>query len=277
MREHFTDDLYWLQFDLLAAEPTITHGVFSRQGGVSQPPFLGLNAGSGVGDDQDAVTENRRRIVAALPGHPTLVTVHPVHSNQVIEILPEAVQEGPALTRLIPGRADAMITRARGIGLFWAYADCAPILLVDREHDAIALVHAGWRGTSQAVVAAAMSAMTTHYGTRPNALIVGLGPTIGACCYEVDGPVSQAFAAHPFALEHAAFSTITVTDESDTRKQSLRLDVLESNYRQLRALDIPSNQIERCDLCTGCHTDLFFSFRKEHRQTGRHAVVIALR
>lgn len=277
LREHEHDGLRWYQFEIFAGfADRIAHGVFTRQGGVSAAPYDGLNAGLTVGDDRLAVAENRRRVVAALPGHPMLITAHPVHGSDVVAIAADG-HETDTDTRFVATKADAMHTRERGLGLFWAYADCTPILLFDPQHDAIALVHAGWRGTAAAVAIAAIQAMHDSYSTRPSDLHVGLGPTIGPCCYEVDDPIQAAFAAHPVARDHAVFTTTTLADAVGEIHTSLRLDLLASNLRQLLAVGIPASQIETFDLCTGCHLDLFYSHRKERGKTGRHAVVIARR
>ena len=278
MREHLNGEIRWFQFEQFAGlDELMTHGIFARQGGVSAAPYATLNGGLSVGDDPALVAENRARVVATLPDHPPLVTAHPVHGTNVVELRDEDVADPAALALRIATKADAMITQVRGIGLFWAYADCTPILLVDPAHQAIALVHAGWRGTSGAVVVAALDAMSEHYGSRPNAVWAGIGPSIGPCCYEVDEPVQAAFAANPIASQHTFFSTVMVPDGIGDQRPSLRLDVAASNLAQLLASGIHPDHIEQSEYCTGCRTDLFFSHRIEKGRTGRFAVVIALR
>jgi YfiH family protein len=278
VRQHTNGNIIWFQFDLFAAfDGLITHGVFARQGGVSAPPYATLNGGLSVGDDPARVAENRTRIVATLNGQPHLVTAHPVHGANVVEVMPEDIAEETAFTRRIYTKADAMITRARGAGLFWAYADCTPILIVDPLHEAIALVHAGWRGTSGAVAVNALDAMRECYGTRPDEVFVGIAPSIGPCCYEVDEPMRAAFVAHPLAARYAFFSEIIVPTGDGDMRPSLRLDVAACNRAQLLASGVRAERIEQSDLCTGCRRDLFFSHRMENGKTGRFAVVIALR
>ena len=278
VRQHTNDASVWFQFASFAGlDHLITHGVFSRQGGVSEAPYASLNGGLSVGDDPARVMENRARVVATLPGHPPLVTAHPIHGTHVIEIRPEDVESSATLTTRMAAKADAMITRVRNIGLFWAYADCTPILIVDPAHAAIALVHAGWRGTSGAVAVAALTAMGQHYGTRPDEVHIGVGPSIGPCCYEVDEPVRAAFAAHPLASQHTFFSTSMVPDDRGDQRPSLRVDVAASNRAQLMASGVRDERIEMSEFCTGCRRDLFFSHRMENNRTGRFAVVVALR
>jgi YfiH family protein len=278
VQQHTNGDITWFQFAHFAElAPMVTHGIFARQGGVSAAPYATLNCGLSVGDDPTHVAENRARVVATLPDHLPLVTAHPIHGTNVVEVLPANIVDPAALSSHVGVKADAMITQARGIGLFWAYADCTPILIVDPAHEAIALVHAGWRGTSGAVVVNALHALHEHYGTQPDAVYVGIGPSIGPCCYEVDEPVRAAFDAHPIARQHTFFSTVMVQDDHGDERPSLRLDVAAANYAQLRASGVRADHIEQSDLCTGHRRDLFFSHRMEHSHTGRFAVVIGLR
>jgi polyphenol oxidase len=165
-----------------------------------------------------------------------------------------------------------MLTDIPGFALCWAYGDCAPILLYDPHHGAIALVHAGWRGTAAGIVPIMVRAITERYGTKPSELYAGLGPAIGACCYEVSESVRAAFAAHPLAWECARFEE----RRTDSGVQQY-LDVAGSNYGQLLAAGLAPVHIEACGECTGCRTDLFYSHRREPWPSGRFAVALGLR
>ncbi|HEV8191014.1 MAG TPA: polyphenol oxidase family protein [Ktedonobacterales bacterium] len=270
-------DIVWFQFASLSAQDDlVTHGVFARHGGASAAPLESLNAGPTTPDDPAARSENYRRIGAALPGHPLLVGTKPLQGTTVREVVAADVraQEPPAV--ILPGGGDAFITQVHGIGLFWAVADCSAILLVDRAHRAIGLAHAGWRGTSGAILRNTLDAMRARYGTEPADLLAAIAPTIGPCCYEVDEPVRQAFASDPLTQRAARFSTITVPAEDGGERESLRLDLAASNRAQMLELGIPEAQIETSDLCPGSHTEIFFSHRMEGGRTGRFAVVLGL-
>ena len=270
-------EIVWFQFASLNAQADlVTHGVFGRHGGASVAPFTSLNAGPMTPDDPAALAENYRRIRATLPGHPLLVGTRPLQGTTVREVVAADVREYEPPVAILPGGCDALITRVRGIGLFWAVADCTAIMLVDRAHRAIGLTHAGWCGTSGAILRNTLEAMHTHYGTRPADLLAAIAPTIGPCCYEVDEPVRQAFAGDPLAERTAHFSTVTVPAEEGGVRASLRLDLAASNYAQLRDLGVPAAQIETSEMCPGSNTDLFFSHRMEGGRTGRFAVVLGL-
>ncbi len=278
MIERQTDHCEYLQFEQLAQVPELVHAVFTRRRGFSHAPFAGLNASSATGDDHTAVARNQAAIVSAL--RLPLVAVKPVHGGDVTLVRRETSVERsadwlePFRGRLRTMEADAMLANQPGFALCWAYGDCAPILLYDPEHTACALVHAGWRGTAVGVVLQAIQAMQEHFGSRPFELLAGIGPAIGACCYEVDEKVREAFATHPLAWECAEF---VERESTSSRATGLFLDIAASNYRQLVATGIPREHIDDSGYCTGCRTDLFYSHRREPWPSGRFAVAIGLR
>jgi polyphenol oxidase len=282
--QRYAERCEYLHFERLAAAPNLVHGVFTRRGGYSTGPFAGLNLSFTTGDVPTNVQRNRDAVVAAL-GLP-LVGARPVHGADIV-VVERGVGEGAGnhdgladrdtwvgtvRDRLKRIEADAMLTDVPGFALCWAYGDCAPILLYDPRQRAIALVHAGWRGTAAGIVPIAVRAMTERYGTRPSELYAGVGPAIGACCYEVSESVRATFATHPLAWECARF------EERRTESSvHLYLDVAASNYEQLLAAGLAPAHIEACGECTGCRTDLFYSHRREPWPSGRFAVALGLR
>jgi len=158
----------------------IRHGFFTRDGGVSDGIFASLNCGLGSSDDAAKVTENRCRAMAALALPPErLATCHQVHS-------PTAVVVDAPWPRAERPRADAMVTRRRGVALGILTADCAPVLFADAESGVIGAAHAGWRGAFSGVLEAAVAAMV-GLGAAPERICAGIGPCIGQPSYEV-GP-----------------------------------------------------------------------------------------
>jgi len=240
-------------------------------------PFAGLNASSVTGDNAAAVQRNKAAIISNL-GLP-LVATRPVHGAQIAIVQREREAEWsaqwwePLQARLRTIEADAMLAHQPGFALCWAYGDCAPILLYDPEHSAFALLHAGWRGTAAGVVPQAVQAMAAHYGSRPMALLAGIGPAIGSCCYEVSEAVRDLFAQHPLAFECAEF---VEREPGSSKSSGLFLDIAVSNYRQLLAMGIGPEHIDNSGYCTGCRTDLFYSHRGEPWPSGRFAVAIGM-
>lgn len=155
-------------FDTLATEDGVLHAVFTRQGGVSAPPYASLNASSSIGDDPAAVRQNRDRVLAALGrSRAGLVMAGLVHGVDVARV--DAATPGQALEgggRYIP-HVDALVTDDPAVTLLVTAADCAQVFLIDPQRRAVALAHAGWRGTAAGVLATTVRAMRVHFGSDP--------------------------------------------------------------------------------------------------------------
>lgn len=164
----------------LFATPVLRHGFFAREGGVSTGIYASLNCSLSSGDDLAAVAENRRRALAALGlGAGALATVHQVHSADVVIVDEPWPQDARP-------RADAMLTKRKGLALGILTADCAPVLFADERAGIVAAAHAGWRGAVSGVIEATVAAMLRE-GASLNRLIAAVGPCIGFGSYEV-GP-----------------------------------------------------------------------------------------
>jgi len=163
----------------------VPHGFMTRRGGVSLPPVGSLNCGFGAGDDPAAVAENRRRAAeAVLPGG-VLVGVHQVHSADVV-----AVAEAWGDDARPP--ADALVTDRPGLLLGVLTADCAPVLLADREAGVVGAAHAGWKGAHGGVIANTVTAMET-LGARRERIAGAVGPCIAQSSYEVSDSFRDQF------------------------------------------------------------------------------------
>jgi hypothetical protein len=161
------------------------------------------------------------------------------------------------------GDADVLVTTERGAPLAVFAADCVAITLVDPVAPALALVHAGWRGTAKGAVQAALGALVER-GARRERIHAAIAPAIGACCYEVDAPVVEAF-----TRTYGAAARRWMTPG---RAGHVMLDLVRANDEILRAAGV--ERIEASGLCTACRTDLLYSYRKGHR--GRLVIVAAL-
>ena len=164
----------------------VAHGFLGRRGGVSGGVCAGLNVGLGSGDDREAIAENRRRAVAAVAPKATLVTLHQVHSPDVVYV----TEPWPDDAR---PRADAMVTDRPGLVLGILTADCAPVLLADREAGVVAAAHAGWKGALGGVVGATVAEME-RLGAARSRIAAAVGPCIARRSYEVDEGFLRRFA-----------------------------------------------------------------------------------
>ncbi|MCD4686644.1 MAG: peptidoglycan editing factor PgeF [Anaerolineae bacterium] len=252
-------DIVYYRFDQWA-NATLTHGVFTRRGGVSNAPWASFNLGGTVGDDLAAVRENHRRMYAVLDLDASRAcTVWQVHSADTV------VVHNPVQHRRWLARADGMVTNRPGVPLTMRFADCTPILLHDPVRHVIGIAHAGWRGTVLGAGVSILHTMTAAFGTQPADVQTGIGPSIGPDHYQVG---EEVVAAVQEVFGHAD-SLITRAADG-----SAYLNLWTANRLALERAGV--TQIEVAELCTATRTDEFYSHRAENGRTGRFGAVIAL-
>ena len=167
--------------------PGLTHGFFTRRGGVSQGVYASLNVGVGSRDAPEAVMENRAYVAAALGVDPErLAAPFQIHSPDAIAIS----ESWPPGAR---PRCDALVTATPRLALGVTGADCGMILFADRRAQVIGAAHAGWKGALAGVVEATVAAME-GLGARRGDVVAALGPCIGHESYEVGPEFVAAFA-----------------------------------------------------------------------------------
>lgn len=167
-----------LQAKTLSAQPGIRHGFFTREGGVSEGIYASLNGGTGSSDVPKRVVENRKRMATALgcaPDH--FLTAYQIHSPEVV------IAEGAWPQDQRP-KADAIVTKVKGLAIGVTTADCGPLLLADAKARIIGAAHAGWRGAVTGVIEAAIAAME-KLGAHKSDIVIALGPMISQKNYEV--------------------------------------------------------------------------------------------
>ena len=297
----------WLQCEPLAEVPWLVHAFGTRKGAALGPRPAGQDSASGATHAADA--QKLRPFFQALgAGEFSIATLRQTHSAIVYCASPGAgstpVQyqlagnpnpdsSHPPRTRL----GDGLITDRAGILLGIRVADCVPVLLVDRERRAVAAVHAGWRGALSRVVEKAAGEMWRMFNSRPENLLVAVGPSIRKCCYEVGQEVVDAFSG-AFPDGEKFFHKIAATPEEmrmALRYQTLftlqappghkmedsfakvHLDLAAAVRSQLENAGVPGHQIYVADYCTACRTDLFCSYRKESALAGRMVAVVGMR
>lgn len=251
--------LRFLQLESLSAAE-VDHGIFTRRGGVSQGPWASLNVGLTVGDEQERVLENRRRLLRGLGRSPgSTYDVWQVHSAEIHHALEP--RHGPPYPK-----ADGIVTANPQVTLFLRFADCLPILLYDPDQPAIGLVHAGWKGTVRGAAKAGVEAMTKSFGSRPERILACLGPCIQQHHYPVGSEVVTALRA---SLGEAAEAHL------EANNGQVHLDLRSANAWLLRSAGV--HQIEASELCTACDLRDWYSHRGEGERTGRFGAAIGLR
>jgi polyphenol oxidase len=221
----------------------LAHGFYGRIGGVSCGPFATLNFSYFVGDDAESVDRNWSVARQAMPSGARIARLNQVHGATVQTVGADfsgARSEG-----------DGLVTDSPAIMLTILTADCVPVLMVDAERRVVAALHAGWRGTLAGIAAAGVSAMAAM-GARPERIGAALGPSIGACCFEVDQDLAARFGVRFAGAERHS-----------------RAGRAGKAYLNLRGLI--RDELQRCGLepgaiasvgpCTRCGNDRYFSRR----------------
>lgn len=233
--------------EIIAAEST-------RNGGVSQAPYASLNLGLSTDDDEKAVLENRRLFFQSLGVAPEqIASAYQVHGCEVKQVETPGRWEG----------FDALITNRKGIYLTVTVADCTPILIYDPKNQAVAAIHAGWRGTALRIIHHTLSRMEEVFDTNPGDCWAYIGTCIDECSYEVDADVADHFQSR--------------YKRWDEERKKFFLNLKKANKDQLLALGLPAAHIEISPYSTVLNNEHYFSYRKEKGQTGRMLNLIGLK
>ena len=227
-----------LQLDNLSALPAIRHGFATRRG--------------------------RLEDVVAVP----IARLQQVHAAEVLVLPGDDTERRPFFEPRFSDRpaADALVAASSGVGLAVSVADCLPLLIADPATGAIGAVHAGWRGLAGGVIENAVGALASHYGSEPVDLVVGIGPAIGPCCFEVGDEVIAAFEARGFGDE------IRVDGPPTPRPYA---DLGAVAHAVLGRLGVEPDNVADAALCTKCHSDWLWSYRQDGELAGRMSCGIA--
>jgi hypothetical protein len=258
----------YLTCKLLDRLDFLLHGFSTRQGGVSREPYDTLNLHAGIGDEEQNVIQNRKLFCQALGiDAQQLFGVKQVHGNRVLVVDEQLVAQGRKGRIAGPVLADALITGQPEVALTVLTADCLPIIIVAPRNKAVAMVHAGWRGTCQGIAPLALTRLTECFGGSPAECMVGMGPCIGGCCYEVGRDVVNMFSRN--------FSDWQ--DYCNNENGKWKLDLIEANRSQLLDAGVQPENISAVGWCTACNPGYFFSYRKAPQATGRMMSLVMLK
>ena len=232
---------------LIAAEST-------RHGGVSPVPFASLNLGINTDDDPANIDENRQRFFHRIGADGFgFVSSHQVHGTEVLNAVEAGRFDG----------YDALITNRPGLLVGVTVADCVPILIYDAEHQVVAAIHAGWRGTVGGIVTKTLVMMRQQFGTAGAHCYAYVGTCIDETTFEVGEEVAKQFAP--------AFVRV------DPRSQTTCANLKAANTHLLTDFGIPPAQIDVSVFSTVLNNNDYFSYRAEGGQTGRMLAVVGIR
>ncbi|HEX2292167.1 MAG TPA: polyphenol oxidase family protein [Gaiellaceae bacterium] len=222
----------------------------TRVGGVSDGPYESLNLGVLTDDEPERVLENRRRLAARVGIDPERARMAwQQHSGVVRRASPEGI-----LTRKRHEACDGWWSDEPGQGMLLLTADCVPVAIArtNGAAPALAVLHVGWRGLLGGIVENGVRAL------GEGRLAAAVGPGIGPCCYEVGPEVAEPFAAR--------FGGGVLRGRNLDLWRAVELALGEAGV----------DDVERTDLCTSCHPQLFFSHRRDRGVTGRQGVIAAV-
>jgi YfiH family protein len=223
----------------------------TRVGGVSEGPYESLNLGILTGDVPERVVENRRRLADGVGIDPDRARMAwQRHSREVLKAEAEGI--------LTPGTrhaaCDGFWSDEPGQGMMLVTADCLPVAIARTNGDrpALAVLHVGWQGLLAGIVTSGVQAL------GEGRLAAAIGPGIGPCCYEVGPDVAEPY--------EARFGREVLSDG--------KLDLWRATELALNEAGVGA--VERTDLCSFCHPELFFSHRRDRGTTGRQGVIAAV-
>ena len=234
------------------------HGFLGRAGGVSEGVYAGLNIGLGSDDDRGAIFENRRRATEGVLAGSELITVHQVHSADVVTVT------GPLPLEQRP-QADAMVTNRSDLLLGILTADCVPVLFHDPKANVVGAAHAGWKGALAGVTDNVITAMQ-ELGADRDHIASAIGPCIAQASYEVDAGFHETF--------------LNADTDNDRffvagKPNHFQFDIEAYVAARLQAAGI--SQIDKLGLDTYAHENRYFSYRRScHRGEAGYGRQISL-
>lgn len=161
--------------------------------------------------------------------------------------------------------ADGLITDLPNIVLATYHADCVPIYFLDRGKKVVGIAHGGWRGTFENISGKMIDLLRNKYNSNSKDILIGIGPSIGPCCYEIGKDLGE-----KFSERYKRFPDIII------RNRKIFLDLWKINFMQIVEMGIPKENIILSNICTSCKIDKFYSYRKERGTSNRMVAAIGL-
>ncbi len=262
-------------FENLSAYENLVHGFSTRLGGVSSPPYDEMNLGFGRGDSRENVENNYRLLAEALKiKAEDMVLSSQVHLTRIREVGLDNRGEGIFMPRSDKDY-DGMMTDIRGVFLVTFYADCVPLFFYDRKLEVTALSHAGWKGSLNNMTGKTIEALAGTYGSRPEDILMGIGPSIASCCYEVGEEVASRFEVLPREIIDGNINLKPALKDPSLIKSFLNLQ--DMNKRMAIRAGIPQENIEIAGICTSCNQEKFFSHRVHGDARGSLVALMGIR
>lgn len=262
-------DIVVLKFELFENMDFLDHCFTSKIGGNSKGPFESLNMGMNTGDDIDTIKSNYEKVGKEIFGSELrdFVLSNQVHKTDIAVVRGEDRGNGVTTPQKY-AEIDGLVTDTAGPILSTVYADCTPLFFSDSSKRVVGVAHAGWKGTVGKIGAKMVEIMKSEFGSDPRDIAVGIGPTIGPCCYKVKEDVAEQFKGN-----FSDYSKILKQDEGG----QFTLDLWKANKMVVAEAGVLDHNIEIDDHCTNCNPNLFYSYRRDNGKTGRMSAMIKLK
>jgi len=256
-------------FSHIDATGMVNHAFSTRLGGVSKGYYSELNLGLHQNDDIFAVKENYCRICEAIEQDISDIVVSDQYHTTNLHIVTKNDKGKEFFVKRHLEYIDGLVTNQKDILLTTYYADCVPLLFLDKRLKVIANCHAGWRGSLDNMAGKTVLYMQYNFGSRASDILVGIGPSISKAHFEVDFDVYEHFKGFVPATAYIS--------ESLTKPEKWHIDLWGINQECLKLAGIPSENIEVAGLCTYENKHEFYSHRRDGAKRGNLAAMIALR
>lgn len=232
---------------------------------MSEGCYSSMNLRFHCDDAGENVRENFRRIseAAGLDVN-RLVLSKQTHGDRIHTVEDGDIGNGILFENRFES-VDGLITDKPGIGLVTLYADCVPLLFLDKKNAVIATSHSGWKGTVQRIGAKTLQKMKNDYGSKPEDILCAIGPSIQVDHFEVGDDVAQIF------IDHFGEDTAVRYGEK------YHVDMQRAIIKQFLEEGIPPENIDNCGICTYCNSELLFSHRKTQGRRGNFGAFIGLK
>ena len=266
---HEEGNLFYTTFPSFDRTGKVHHAFSTRRGGMSQGYYASMNLGFKNGDDPQTVMNNFNRISQATGIYVgDMVFSDQVHGDRIVYVDQQyrgsGILKAPQLEAV-----DGLITDKKHVALVTFHADCVPLFFLDPVKEVIGLAHAGWKGTLLKIGRSMVTRFVRDFGSDPANILVGIGPSIGPCCFEVGADVYEPF-GRAFPRERGTIILPAATEEKRY------IDLWQANEAALLLSGVLKEHITTTDICTKCHPDYYHSHRHAGPKRGTQAAFLEL-
>jgi len=229
----------------------ISFGLSTKFGLDRKAPHY-FNTSKSVGDEEQIVEENRDAFYAYFGLTKNQIALQKQEHTDIVTIVKE-----PGFV----GESDAMITNIPNIGIIVSTADCGNIYIFDQSKKVIAGIHSGWRGTQKRIVEKTITKMKDVYGCTPSDFVVYIGPAISKKHFEVKEDVAELFDEQYIIY----------------RDGKIYVDLIRMNFDMIVGQGVQKKNVQKSNLCSYNEENLFHSYRRDGKFSGRAFGLIVLR